>query len=81
MIGILIFFGLIILFSAIRVVRKNKKLIRLNLLRSDYETALRGYDKREALNKGRIYFAAMRKNNRLTLFDEQSITNDINTMK
>lgn len=49
-------------------------------LKSAYDAALNGNDKRAALNAGRAYFQKLRKG-KLTIFDEQTLTNDISTMK
>ncbi|MBP7533174.1 MAG: hypothetical protein KA783_01915 [Chitinophagales bacterium] len=48
-------------------------------LENRYHTALRGTDKRDVLNAGRIY-SALRKDGNLTLYDEQAITNDLSSM-
>ena len=53
----------------------------LEQLQNQYHAALRGTDKRDALNAGRMYYSALRKDGNLTLFDEQAITNDLASMK
>jgi hypothetical protein len=53
---------------------------RRETLRVEYEEALKGTDKRAALEAGRKYYAELRYG-RLTIYDEQAIANDINTMK
>ena len=54
---------------------KNRKIFK-----EEYDQALRGKDKRAALIAGRKYYASLRKGNQLTIYDEQAISNDINTM-
>lgn len=49
-------------------------------LKEDYETALQNGNKREALEKGRAYYRSLRFFGRLTIYDEQAITNDVNAM-
>lgn len=68
--------GFIILVIIGAVAKKNetKKLRRI------YDEALNGADKRAALNAGRAYYQNIRKG-KLTIYDEQAITNDISTMK
>jgi hypothetical protein len=51
-----------------------------NRLKSEYEDALKGTDKVKALKAGRAYYSALR-SGKLTIYDEQAITNDISTMK
>lgn len=50
-------------------------------LRIKYQEALRGTDKHEALAAGRSYHAALRTDGKLTIYDEQAITNDLSAMK
>lgn len=57
---------------------RNKK--RKELLRK-YHEALCGTNKRVALNAGRAYYSAFRRGGKLTMYDEQAINNDLNTMK
>ncbi|MDP1765107.1 MAG: hypothetical protein Q8L07_14600 [Sediminibacterium sp.] len=52
--------------------------------KEDYERALRGSDcsdKKAALDAGRKYYSTLRPNSVPTILDEQTISNDINTMK
>ena len=49
-------------------------------LRIAYEEALAGTDKADALEKGRDYYRAQRGDGSLTLYDEQAIANDLETM-
>jgi|GEM_PF-6041778 len=45
-----------------------------------YDRALQGQNKREALEAGRKYYSKLRKDGKLTIYDEQAITNDIAAM-
>lgn len=54
----------------------NKK----KLLREAYEDALKSKNKKIALDAGRRYYASIRKEGNLTVYDEQAIANDINAM-
>jgi hypothetical protein len=54
-------------------VTKNKK--------AKYDAALARGDKSAALSLGREYYASMRSDRKLTIYDEQAIANDISTMK
>jgi hypothetical protein len=49
-------------------------------LKQAYDNALNGSDKKAALNAGRAYYSKLRKG-KLTMYDEQALTNDISTMK
>lgn len=59
--------------------RKAKR--KTQQLKADYDQALRAGDKKKALEVGRNYYASMRSNKTLTIYDEQALTNDINTMQ
>ncbi len=73
---VLIFFGLIwyVVYSEM----KHHKLKAR--LKDEYAKALRSGDKQKALEAGRKYYAKLR-GGRLTIYDEQAITNDLSTMK
>jgi len=60
---------------------KNKKAQKIATLKSNYSHALKGHDKGAALAAGRAYYANLRKDGKLTIYDEQAITNDIATMQ
>ena len=49
-------------------------------LRIAYREALAGTDKADALEKGRAYYRAQRGDGSLTIYDEQAIANDLETM-
>lgn len=53
---------------------------RIAALKRYYEELLQRTDKRAALDAGRAYYAALRGNHTLTVYDEQAITNDLSTM-
>lgn len=48
-------------------------------LKEEYQAALRGSDKRAALEAGRRYYSSVR-GGKLSIYDEQAITNDLATM-
>lgn len=53
---------------------------KLEDLKLKYDKALKGTNKRIALEAGRNYYSALRKGKELTIYDEQAITNDLSTM-
>lgn len=57
---------------------RNKK--ELQTLKTEYQIALRSGDKQAALIAGRNYYSALRKG-KLTIYDEQAISNDLAAMK
>ena len=58
-------------------IAKNKQIKEVY---TQYQNALKKKDKVQALALGRKYYALQRKNNRLTIYDEQAITNDLNSI-
>lgn len=52
-----------------------------NDIKQEYEQALQGTNKMDALTKGRKYYATLRSDGKLTAYDETAIANDIATMK
>lgn len=60
------------------VIQNQKKQAKL---KQEYDEALRGTDKARALAAGRAYYASIRPDRKLTMYDEQALTNDLNTMK
>ncbi len=82
LLGLSVFLGIpiLLIYLGLSIGKKGKKK-RIEQFRISYEHALNGTDRKDALLKGRIYYSSLRAKNRLTLFDEQTITNDINTMK
>lgn len=69
-----------IVFVAIVILYSVGKSDHLKTLKRQYEQALRGIDKRAALDAGRAYYSYMRNGKALTIYDEQAITNDLSTM-
>lgn len=53
---------------------------RVARLKAEYDWALACMDKKKALEAGRLYHAALRRKGRLTIFDEQAITNDLHAI-
>jgi hypothetical protein len=49
------------------------------LLKKKYNEALKGTDKKAALDAGREYYSELRRG-KLTIYDEQAIANDLSTM-
>lgn len=72
--GVIAFIALIT-YSVIQT-KKNQE-----ILKKDFEEALKNYDKKAALEAGRKYYASIRPGGKLTIYDEQALTNDISTMK
>lgn len=82
LLGFLIVFGIPILLIKIGLgIGKKKKEKLLLQLKMNYEEALKGTDKKTALDMGRLYYASVRKGGVLTIYDEQAITNDLSSMK
>lgn len=71
--------GIIVL--AVIIMAAIGKTNNLKNLKQQYDTALRGTDKRAALDAGRAYYKALRGKNTLTIYDEQALTNDLSTMR
>jgi hypothetical protein len=46
-----------------------------------YKESLSGTDKQDALQRGRAYYAYLRGNGQLTIYDEQALANDLAAMK
>jgi len=57
---------------------KNDK-SQLAQLKESYEEALRGVNKRAALNAGRAYYSALR-SGKITIYDETAMANDLAAM-
>jgi hypothetical protein len=76
LIGFAMFWGVII-WLIVRAIKKRKLRKQLAIA---YADALSGNDKAHALMVGRAYYAAHRRGNRLTLYDEAAIRNDIAAM-
>ena len=65
-----------------KVDNQNRKIAKERLtLKIKYDEALKGSDKRYALECGRLYYASMRKDGRLSVYDETALTNDLATME
>lgn len=73
----------IILVVCLALLRKYKKQDKEKsaALLQEYKSALAGTDKQKALAAGRKYYGQARRNGRLTTYDEQALSNDLNTMK
>jgi hypothetical protein len=65
---------------AVVILNRKEKARRLEQLRQAYAQSLKGNSKRLALEAGRAYYCALRKDKVLTMYDEQAITNDLSTM-
>lgn len=53
---------------------------KIAALKKQYDARLQGSDKRAALDAGRAYYSALRNDKKLTMYDEQAITNDLAAM-
>ena len=80
MTGFLVFLGIAGFITIVILIARDKQKKTANL-KIEFEQALLGTDKRLALAKGREYYASLRSDGKLTIYDEQSLTNDLNTMK
>lgn len=58
---------------------KQSQLERNEKIESAYRKALKGTDRDKALQAGREYYSMLRKG-KLTMYDEQALNNDLNTM-
>lgn len=76
MFGIFIIIGII----ALVIYNGNLNAKKKAQIKQRYELALKGADKRAALDAGRAYYSSIRKAKILTMYDEQAITNDLNAM-
>ncbi len=77
---VIIFSTLIIIVLSLTFYFYRKGSAKLQSLWDDYVEALSGGDKKRALDAGRLYYKHLR-GGRLTIYDEQAITNDLSTMK
>lgn len=76
------FFGIIsvLVVAIVLVIYNMKKEIRqLPQLKQNYEEALRGVNKRAALNAGRAYYSALR-GGKISIYDETAMGNDLAAM-
>jgi hypothetical protein len=73
---LVIFFGIII---AIAVLVSNANSKKKKELWDAYQQAIYSGNKRDALDKGRAYYSKLR-GGKLTIYDEQALTNDLSTM-
>jgi hypothetical protein len=81
------FLYLILIVSLILYVRnyfekkkKEKKDKITQALKVIYYESLKGSDKKLALDNGRLYYASLREDGKLSIYDESAIANDIATM-
>jgi hypothetical protein len=70
----------ILLLAVITVLYYKGRIARIKESKTIYEKALKSGNKEEALKAGRIYYERLR-GGRLTIYDEQAITNDLSAMK
>jgi hypothetical protein len=80
MVGIIFFLAVFIFIIWAIIHNSNKNDARRAKLKLDYQNALKGDDKKRALIAGRNYYGDLR-NGKLTIYDEQAITNDLASMK
>ena len=70
----------VIAIVAFIIANNNRRQKQANILWDLYQQALRCGDKNHALQAGRRYYSHLR-GGRLTIYDEQRLTNDLSTMK
>lgn len=61
------------------IVNLKKEIKQLPQLKQNYEEALRGVNKRAALNAGRAYYSALR-GGKISIYDETAMGNDLAAM-
>lgn len=69
------FFVLIFLYRGVR----GRKMLEERLIK-EYQKALKGTNRQEALATGREYYKFLRPDRKLTIYDEQAIDNDMKMM-
>ncbi|PSL42804.1 hypothetical protein CLV51_11020 [Chitinophaga niastensis] len=74
-----IFLGILAYLAIHYYEKQNKGRKKAAEIKIKYDEALRGNGKAEALRLGREYYSAIR--GKLTIYDEQAITNDLSAMK
>lgn len=83
MVSGLFFVGISVLYILGHYGRKKanrERLIYASEVYENYQKAIKGGDRREALRLGRDYYRLLREDGVLTLYDEQSIANDLSSM-
>lgn len=78
-VGLIMTVGMVFLYFYLISQEKNEE--RLERIQTRYYDALQGSDKSEALRLGRIYYGSLRDDGNVTIYDEQAINNDLNSMK
>ena len=76
MVFVLIFIAIVCIICYQAFVLRPKKIA---IFKEKYDEALRSGDKRKALEQGRLYYKSMR--GKLSIYDEQAISNDIASMQ
>lgn len=71
---------IIVVIVIVSVFNGNKRKKQEAHLLADYQDALQSGDRNRALQAGRSYYGFLRKG-KLTIYDEQAITNDLSTMR
>jgi hypothetical protein len=72
-----ILIGIIVVIGVIMYLNGNSNKEKSQKLYTAYRQALASKNKAAALEAGRAYYAFKRKDGRLTIYDEQAITNDL----
>lgn len=78
-VGLIVTVGMV--FGYFYLISQEKNEERLERIQTRYYDALQGSDKSEALRLGRIYYGSLRDDGNVTIYDEQAINNDLNSMK
>ena len=72
--------AVLVFYSIFRANDRRDDQKELEKLKTEYDLALKSGDKQNALIAGRNYYSKLRKG-KLTLYDEQAISNDLAAMK
>lgn len=74
------FFTIVLLVVIIAIFGSISNSKEIAKLKQQYDKALRSGNKKAALDAGRSFYSKIR-NGKLTIYDEQAITNDLTAMK
>jgi len=76
----MIIIAVVLIVTAILTINNTPSKKALNL-KQKYDETLNGTDRRAALEAGRAYYRSLKDGKDLTVYDEQAIANDLNTMR
>jgi len=72
--------AIMVLIKRPKLLREEKRIKDTKRIKIEYGEALKANDKGKALRLGREYYGLLRDDGRITIYDEQAITNDLNSM-